>query len=116
MLFRSAPSPVEFALQELTAIWNQGYEALAQGNLDHLAGLIDLADEYTSAAGDGRNDSESERCQRDLALEAKGRLEHGMRTGMQVLQDELARSRIGARVLRGYADPTLATGNLRLQA
>ena len=44
------PSPKAFALQELTACWDQGYEALVRGDLDQLTALLEIADGHVSAA------------------------------------------------------------------
>ena len=41
----STASPVAFALQELTACWNQGYEALVRGDLERVQSLLELADD-----------------------------------------------------------------------
>ncbi len=106
----STASPVAFALQELTACWNQGYEALVRGDLERVQSLLELADDHVTAAGNGRGDSAAEALLRSAAATARGRLEHGMRAGMAGVQDELARGRVGAKMLRGYADPTLGVG------
>jgi hypothetical protein len=98
----ASPSPRAFALQELIACWDQGYEALAQGDLDRVAALLEVADDHLAGAMTGGTDSEVEARLRIEAMSAKGRLEHGMRSGLAGLQEELARSRQGAKVLRGY--------------
>ena len=98
----ASPSPVAFALQELIACWDQGYEALAQGDLDRVAALLEVADDHLAGAVNGAPDSEVEARLRIEAMSAKGRLEHGMRSGLAGLQEELARSRQGAKVLQGY--------------
>jgi hypothetical protein len=103
-----ASSPAEseraFALQELIACWNQGYEALARGELEHVQALLDVADDHVIAAGDGSGDSAAVAELRALAQSARGRLEHGMKAGLQGLQDELARARVGGKALRGYGN------------
>lgn len=98
------PSPTAFALQEVTACWNQGYEALTRGDLDQLAALLDLAGEHLARIGEALDDdAEAARLRRE-AVTARGRLEHGMRAGLLGLGEELAASRRGGRVLRGYAE------------
>lgn len=100
-----APTAVAFALQELIACWNQGYEALVRGDLDRVQALVDIADDHVPTAGDGTADSAAEAALRQEAILARGRLEHGMKAGLAGLQDELARVRRGGQVLRGYANP-----------
>lgn len=104
-------SPVAFALQELIACWDQSYEALARGDLDRVAALMEVADDHVVVAGDGRCDGPDEARLRNSAASARGRLEHGMKVGLDGLRDELARTRQGAKVLRGYGNPTLALGS-----
>ena len=104
-------SPIAFALQELIACWDQGYEALARGDLDRVAALMDLADDHVVMAGDGRGDGPDEARLRNCAATSRGRLEHGMRAGLDGLRDEMARTRQGAKVLRGYGNPTLGLGS-----
>jgi hypothetical protein len=106
----ATPSPIVFALQELTACWNQGYEALARGDLDRLGALLDLADDHVLAAGDGRADGPDEARLRDEAMTARGRLDHGMRAGLAGVAEELAQTRRGAKVLRGYGQSALGVG------
>lgn len=106
-----AATPVAFALQELTACWNQGYEALVRGDLDRVQALVDIADDHVPNAGDGTSDSAAEAALRHEALAARGRLEHGMKAGLAGLQDELARARRGGQVLRGYANPLGGIGD-----
>lgn len=109
-----APSRRAFALQEATVCWNQGYEALARGDLDRVAALLDVADDHLRVIGDPAGDSPDEaRCRREAAA-ARGRLEHGMRAGLQGIADELAAARHGNRVLRGYGAAVRAsTSRLR---
>jgi hypothetical protein len=92
-----------FALREVTACWNQAYEALGRGDLLAIAELLDLAAEQLPTA--------TTRCEpeppalldlRNDALAARGRLEHGMRAGLDGLSAELAQLRRGARTLVGY--------------
>jgi len=96
------PSPVAFALQELIACWDQGSEALAQGDLDRVAALLDTAADHLDGASNGQADTPREASLRQEALSARGRLEHGMRSGLTGLQEEMARTRQGAKALRGY--------------
>jgi hypothetical protein len=105
-------SPKAFALQELTACWDQGYEALARGDLDQLSALMDIAADHVVTAGNGAGDTTIEQSLRQQALAARGRLEHGMRAGLQGLQDEMATARIGHKALRGYQRPAAPTSNL----
>lgn len=106
----TAPTPKAFALQELIVCWNQGYEALARGDLDQLAGLMEVAQEHVAAAGGAGSDTPAEAQLRIDAASAHGRLQQGMKAGLTGLQDELARSRIGAKALRGYGNPALRVG------
>lgn len=103
-------SPVAFALQELTACWDQGYAALANGDLEHLADLMAMADGHLLAAGDARHDGPEEARLRVAAQSSRGRLEHGMRSGLDGLADELSRVRQGAKVLRGYGNASVGLG------
>lgn len=103
-------TPVAFALQELIACWDQGYEALVRGDLERVQALLDVADDHVARAGEGRSDSPAEAKLRGHAASARGRLEHGMKAGLTGLQDELARTRRGAKVLRGYGNATLGLG------
>jgi hypothetical protein len=96
-------SPVSFALQEVAVCWDQAYEALTRGDVDRVAALLDVAGEHVVAAGDGANDTPAEAALRREAQGAFGRLQGGMRAGLEGLQAELARSRQGAKVLRGYS-------------
>ena len=94
---------VAFALQEIAACWNQAYEALARGDVDGVADLLDLAGEQLDAAGDGAHDTPAEAALRREAHGAFGRLQAGMKAGMVGIDEELAKSRLGARMLRGYS-------------
>jgi hypothetical protein len=105
-----AATPRGFALQELVACWNQGYEALTRGDLDTVEALLDVAQDHLSTAGDGNADSPAEQALRSEAMSARGRLEHGMRAGLDGLRDELSRARRGAKALRGYGNATLGIG------
>ncbi|MBL8752612.1 MAG: hypothetical protein JNK15_04870 [Planctomycetes bacterium] len=98
----TTPSARAFALQELIACWNQGYEALLRGDLDGARSLLDIADDHVAAAGDGRSDTAAEAALRIAAASARGRLEHAMKAGLDGLQQELARARHGGKALRGY--------------
>jgi len=91
------------ALREVTVCWNQAYEALCRGDLEAVADLMDIAEEQLAAT---RATSEPD-CQaiatlRSDAAAARGRLEHGMRAGLEGLAAELAQTRRGARTLHGY--------------
>lgn len=99
-------TPKAFALQELTACWNQAYEALVRGDLDRVTALLDVADDHVAASGDGRPDTVDEQQLRATAMGAKGRLEHAMRAGLQGMREEMARARVGGKALRGYAQAT----------
>jgi len=103
--------PVAFALQELIACWDQAYEALVRGDLDRVQSLLDVAGDHVARAGDGRTDSPGEARLRNDAASARGRLEHGMKAGLTGLQDELARTRRGARALRGYGNAARGVGD-----
>lgn len=89
----------EFALRELIVCWDQAYEALTQGNLDRVANLLDVADEHVAKVGDLAT-LPPNLC--NEAVSARGRLQHGMRAGLEGLSEELARARKGEKVLRGY--------------
>jgi len=91
-----------FALQELIACWDQGYEALARGDLDRVQALLDLADDHLRSLPDHTTDGPTETQLRTEAVAARGRLEHGMRAGIDGLTQELGRVRQGAKVLHGY--------------
>lgn len=105
----ATPSPRTFALRETIACWNQAYEALARGDLVGVAALLDIADEHLATTR-GADDTPSESRLRDEALSARGRLEHGVRAGLDAVAAELAQVRKGERALRGYGDPTLRLG------
>jgi hypothetical protein len=100
-------SPVAFALQELIACWDQGYEALVRGDLDRVQALLDIADGHATQCGDGSTDGDAEAQLRQEARSARGRLEHGMKAGLAGIDEELARVRRGGKVLRGYANASL---------
>jgi hypothetical protein len=106
------PTPKAFALRELAACWNQAYEAMAQGDLDRVASLLDVADDHLPPAGAGAGDDALESTLRNDALMAKARLEHGMQAGLPGMRDEMARARVGSRALRGYAQATGLTKDL----
>jgi hypothetical protein len=103
-------SPRAFALQELAACWNQGYEALARGNLEHVDQLLSLAQEHLASAGNGTDDSAADAQLRREAVAAHGRLQHGMQAGLTELQQEIARARTGGKALRGYGHASLRVG------
>ncbi|MFO1076855.1 MAG: hypothetical protein U1E73_03915 [Planctomycetota bacterium] len=96
------PSPTASALQELTACWDQGYEALAQGDLERVTALLDIADSQLRGLAGAAGDTPEEAQLRRLALDARGRLEHGMRSGLEAVHAELGKVRRGSRVLSGY--------------
>lgn len=92
-----------FALQEVTACWNQAYEALTRGDLEAVAELLDLVDEQLAVAtSNHQSESPTITGLRAEAAAARGRLEHGMRSGLDGLAAELAQTRRGARTLQGY--------------
>jgi len=97
-----ADSSVAFALQELTACWNQAYEAMTRGGLQTVAGLLDQAEMQLAAAGDGQTDSAKDAALRSQAVSAHGRLRHAMRAGLDSIRDELGKTRRGQKALRGY--------------
>lgn len=95
-------TPVAFALQEVAVCWQQACTALAEGDLDRLAALMAIAGDHVAVAGDGRGDSPAEATLRHQAQSAFVQLRTGIEAGLAGLADELARSRQGARALRGY--------------
>lgn len=105
-----ASSPSEFLLEELTACWDQGYEALGRGDLDRVARLMEIAEERLSGLQPANADSPAERALRDAAMVARGRLEHGMRAGLEGVREELKTVRRGSKALSGYKDATLGVG------
>lgn len=107
----TSAAAVEFALQELIACWDQGYEALARGDLERVHALLEIADDHVVTASSDVADSPAAAQLRMAAATSRGRLEHGMRKGKQSVQDELAQTRVGAKALRGYGNPTLGLGN-----
>ena len=107
----SIASTVEFALQELIACWDQSYEALARGDVDRVRALLEVADDHVVNAGNGAGDSPAAAQLRLAAATSRGRLEYGMRAGMSGVQDELAKHRVGSKVLRGYGNTTLGVGS-----
>ena len=66
-------SPRAFAIQELIACWDQGYEALTRGDLARVSSLLEFADELLETAADPRRDTpeESELRQRALVVPDK---------------------------------------------
>ena len=97
-------SPVAFALQEVAVCWNQAYEALAQGDVDRLAALMAIAGDHVAVAGSGDGDSPAEAALRKEAQDAFGRVRHGIEVGLDGLAEELAKSRQGAKALKGYGN------------
>ncbi len=106
-----ARSPVAFALQEVTTCWDQAYEALARGDIGRAEALVDIAGEHLVVAGNGTNDTPAEATLRQQAQGAFGRLQHGMKAGLEGLQAEMVRVRQGAKVLRGYGHAAGAVTN-----
>ena len=107
-----AAGAVVFALRELTACWDQAYEALCRGDLEQVAALLDVAQDHVAAAGTGgASDGDAEVRLRSDAASARGRLEHGMRAGMDALAQELGRTRAGGKALRGYANAPASIGD-----
>ena len=110
MRIDAPPTPRAEALQELTACWNQGYEALARGDIDRVGALLDIAQDHVAATGDASDDSTAEAVLRREATASHLRLLHGIKAGLTGLQDELARTRVGGRALRGYGTPVPHVG------
>jgi hypothetical protein len=104
------PSATAFALQELIACWDQGYEALARGDLERVQALLDIADDHLRALPGHACDTATETALRAQAIAARGRLEHGMHSGLDGLQQELTRLRQGAKVLQGYGNASVGLG------
>jgi hypothetical protein len=98
----ATPSPVAFALRELITCWDQGYEALTRGDLDRVGALLDIAADHLDGSVSDQPDTPEEASLRGEALSAKGRLEHGMHSGLTGLREELVRARQGAKALKGY--------------
>lgn len=106
----SLPSPAAFALQEVIACWDQAYEALTRGDLDRVHELLDLVDERLPYLPPATADGPAEATLREQAQAARGRLEHGLRAGLDGIGGELAKARNGARVLKGYGAPGRTLG------
>lgn len=102
---------VPFRLRELTACWDQAYEALARADVARAGDLLAIAEEHLrdlpAAASD---DAECARL-RALATAAHGRLASGMRAGLDALAGELANLRRGQKALHGYSGPSHGLGN-----
>jgi len=96
---RNQDSTTGFLLQELAACWDQAYEALGQGDLDRVGALVEIADQHLRQLRAG-DDLPAALLQEATA--ARGRLEHGMRSGLEALQAEMSRARKGEKALRGY--------------
>ncbi len=109
----ATPSARAFALQELIACWNQGYEALARGEVDRAQALLDVAEEHLAAAGDGLTDDATEAALRCEAISSQGRLAHAIRAGLDGIGEELGRTRRGGKALRGYGSATTAATVVR---
>ena len=105
MRIDAPPTPRAFALQELTACWNQGYEALVRGDVERVGALLDIAQDHVAATGDASDDSTVEAALRRDATASHLRLQHAIKAGLTGLQDELARTRVGGKALRGYGSP-----------
>lgn len=95
-------SDVAFALQELATCWNQAYEALTRGDVAAVTRLLDIADAQLATAGDGTADGKHEAELRKRAMATYGLLQHAMQQGLDGIRTELAKSRRGKRMLRGY--------------
>jgi hypothetical protein len=104
------PADIAFVLQELTACWDQSYEALARADLDRVAALMARADEHVARLADARITGDELRRLHRQALAARGRLEHGMKAGLDGVRQELRRTRDGTRALSGYRDNTRDLG------
>jgi len=98
----AASSDVAFALQELNACWSQAYADMTRGQLDSVAALLDQAQPYLAAAGDGRGDSDAEAKLRKQAASSHALLQHAIQAGMDGIREELGKHRRGKRALRGY--------------
>ncbi|MCR9245001.1 MAG: hypothetical protein NXI31_08205 [bacterium] len=98
-------SPTTFALQELIACWDQGYEALARGDLERVTALLTIADGQLRGLAAQDDDTPSESELRERAMTSRGRLEHGVRAGLQSVGQELGKVRQGSRALDGYKAP-----------
>lgn len=112
---RPAESPTNregtaYLLGELAACWDQAYEALTQADLERVASLLDVTEEHLTGLPPAGNDDPNLTSLRQEAMAARGRLEHGMRTGLDGLGQELKRVRQGSKVLQGYRDPTHGLG------
>jgi hypothetical protein len=105
-----SPAEAAFALQELEVCWDQCYEALARGDLDRVAALLDVADEHLRDLPAPADDSAELAELRGRATAASGRLGHGMRAGLDGLRDEIGRARVGQKMLQSYGDPTRGIG------
>ncbi|MBL8751064.1 MAG: hypothetical protein JNK78_18035 [Planctomycetes bacterium] len=99
-----------FALQEVIACWNQGYEALAQGDIERVTALLEIAEDHLANAGAGEADTPEQANLRDQARAARGRLEHGVKAGLDAIRAELGQTRRGAKALRGYGDASRRLG------
>lgn len=107
----SPTEPTDFALREIAACWNQAYEALARGDVDRASALMAIAGDHVGAAGDGRDDAPATASLRREALAAFGRLRHGLEAGLAGVGEELAKSRQGAKALRGYGSAAASPGS-----
>ncbi|MBP8300225.1 MAG: hypothetical protein KA020_07690 [Planctomycetes bacterium] len=106
----ASPEAAAYRLGELTACWDQAYEALTQGDLERVTSLLDIAEEHLAGLPHASNDDPTMASQRQQAMAARGRLEHAMRVGLEGLGHELSRVRQGSKMLQGYRDPTRGLG------
>lgn len=108
--FPASPESAAYRLGELTACWDQAYEALTQGDLERVASLLDIAEEHLAGLPHASDDDSGAAAARQQAVAARGRLEHGMRVGLEGLGHELGRVRQGSKMLQGYRDSTRGLG------
>jgi len=94
----------------MTTCWDQGYEALARGDLAQVTALLQIANEHLSRIDGETLADEAFASLRREADAARGRLEHGMKSGLDGLRGELRQARKGAKALSGYRDSTLNLG------
>jgi hypothetical protein len=103
-------SKTGFALQELAACWDQGFEALSRSDLEGVAALMEIAEGHLRDLPPANADSIVEQRLRNAAMAARGRLAHGLQSGLSAVRDELGKVRQGARALHGYKQPADGLG------
>lgn len=107
----TTPSATAHILQELTACWDQGYDALTRGDLERVAGLLAIVDQHLDGLQPPEADDDDERKLRQAAVAARGRLEHGIHAGLDGVRSELHGARKGRRALAGYRTPAGGVGD-----